>query len=110
MPSLNTYIGSLFYVRATTSGNVLGQINVQGTYTCGTPPAYALVDLGTVITTAFSSATVITNSGFNTSPGIGSWVVSPGAIPLTGGHFYGFGYTAGVCTAFPRVDIELTAW
>lgn len=107
-PTLNTYIGGIFYLRTTTNGNVFGQINVSGTYTCGTSPSYQIVDLGTSATTAFGSATVVTSSGFSAS-GVASFLGGAG-VPLTGGHYFGFGYTAGVCSAFPRVDIQLTSW
>jgi hypothetical protein len=106
MPATNTYLGNIWYLKANTTTGI-GIINVETPPTCGTTPTYSIVDLGPVITTSFGSSTTVASSSF-TGNGIGGFLA--GSLSLTGGHYFGFGFTAGVCSVFPRVDVTLVAF
>jgi hypothetical protein len=77
---------------------------LSGTISCTVAPTVAVLDLGTSVTTAYGSATVLGSLATGTSDGAFSSAGLTAAIAA--GHYVGVGFSAGTCATAPTIDIS----
>jgi hypothetical protein len=63
-----------------------------------------LYDLGTSPTTAFGSATLVNSVTTGTSDGVYQFTGS-GTDVFNGQHYYGVGFSSGMCATAPTIDV-----
>jgi hypothetical protein len=103
--STNQALGPVYYFpQQATIFSVLTRIS--GSPICTGAPTVVILDLGTVPTTAYGSATILKSLATGTSNG----VFNTGTISVTipAGHYIGFGLSAGACVTPPQIDTTAT--
>jgi hypothetical protein len=99
----STVLGGIYFIPTSISIDQF-VVNATGSFTCSTNPTVNLVDLGTSSTTSFGSATSLASI---TLTGTGPRSVVVGSA-TTANHYYGIGFSAGVCSAPPTIDVTTT--
>jgi len=98
----STVLGPIFH--QTTASTILTvTAQLTGTISCTAAPTVALLDLGTSVTTAYGSATVLTSLATGTSDG--AFASTGLSVAVAAGHYIGVGYSAGTCATAPTIDV-----
>ncbi len=99
----STMLGPVFYTVKAVTGEFF-ILRQSGTISCTVAPTGQLMDLGTSATTAYSSATAISN----VSVGVSDGVATTSLGNLTAGHYYGFAFSSGTCVTAPTFDFAVS--
>lgn len=102
----STVLGPVYYANFASNSSQLAA-RLSGTISCTVAPVVVLLDLGTSVTTAYGSATVLASLTTGTSDG--AYVTAVGGGSITAGHYYGIGFSGGTCVTAPTFDIT-TQW
>lgn len=102
--STATAVGSVYY-EMNAAKIVAVTARLSGSITCTTAPTLAILDLGTVATTAYASATVLTSLATGTADG--AFSATGLSVAVAAGHYLGLGFSAGACTVAPTMDITV---
>jgi len=109
-------IGSTLFSTSTMVGPVYFELNggtltaitarLAGTISCTVAPTINILDLGTSVSTVYSSGTSLTTLVTATSDG--AFATSGLSVSITAGHYIGIGFSAGTCATAPQIDATVT--
>jgi len=104
--STSTMLGPVYYTPISCCGNPWIVARLSGTISCTVAPVILLMDLGSVPTTSYGSATSVVSLTTGTSDGVYQNI---GSTTLIAGHWYGIAFSAGTCVTAPTFDISVSA-
>jgi hypothetical protein len=99
-----TLLGPVFY-EASGGAVVAITARLSGTTSCITAPSISILDLGTSVSTAYGSATLLNTLATGTGDGAFSSIGL--STSISAGHYVGLGFSAGACATAPQIDITI---
>jgi hypothetical protein len=103
--STTTALSAIYWFpQGATIYNVTARIT--GSPICVAAPTVVILDLGTVPTTSYGSATILQSLATGTSNG--AFTTGTISKAVTAGHYVGFGLSAGSCVTPPQLDTTMT--